>query len=112
MAGYFLGFVIPLILKEAGVKNGLRSLRYQMVATAVIVFVLGIDGLLVIFLNYFGVNIVSWLKGTTIINSILFLVYMVIERRIYTQQYTPKNKRLHEKIEKLEILQSKKVDQK
>ncbi len=104
----FLRYLIPLFVKEAQVKNGLKGLRYELLFTGLIIFFVNTTGIFIIVLRYLGVNIVLATNVVTYFNTIGFLVYALIKLRIYTQRYTPENKLLHEKIEKFEKSEMKK----
>jgi hypothetical protein len=98
----FLAFLIPLFIKEAKVKNGLRTLRYQLLTTGMIIFFVNTSGLLIIVGRYFGMNLVNLTDIVSYINTFGFLIYAIIKIRIYTQQYTPENKLYHAQRERIE----------
>lgn len=104
----FVLFLIPLIVKEAAVKNGLRQLRYEMLMTGAIIFTVNTVGLSIILLRSFDVDTSGIVEVITFINSFGFLAYALVKLKIYTQSYTPEKKRLHEKIAKLEEKELKK----
>lgn len=101
----FLTLIIPLQIKEAGVKNGLRILRKELLFSGIIMFLINTIGLSVIVVNYFfgaaATQIVTPI--ITLLNSVGFLTIALIKLNIYHQQYTPENKRIHTMIAKHEI---------
>lgn len=99
----FAIFLLPLFFKEAGVRNGLRPLRIEMLLAGIIIFFINSIGLLIIVFRYGGFDVTRLSEYVTYFNSIGFLTYALIKWRIYTQNYTPENKSLHEEIHKLEI---------
>lgn len=101
----YAAFVIPLQYKESKVKNGLTTLRHQMLTK-------GILALSVIVIAIFCLSarfIISDLPTLRYIMFIAILVFCfgllgkaIIDYQIYHQQFSPKSKALHEKIDKLE----------
>lgn len=101
----YAAFVIPLQYKESKVKNGLSILRHQMLLK-------GILALVVIVISIFCLTARFIITDVTtlryIITSAIFVFCLgwlgkaIIDYQIYHQQFSPKSKALHEKIEKLE----------
>jgi hypothetical protein len=95
-----LFFFIPLQLKEALVKNGLRKLRLQLLAVGVLLFlenILTVYLLLNILLSSSHQqldNILAQIFNATIAIALSFTFY-----NIYHFQYSDKQKVLHAKIE-------------
>lgn len=94
-------FLIPLQIKEANVKNGLRILRFQLLAGGIILFLTNIFSLafLVLAMDTPQKPLNALLQ---IINAIAFLVLSWIAMTIYRTQYTDEAKAYHAKIDKLE----------
>lgn len=105
----FMGFLLPLFIKEAGVKNGLRLLRYELLFTGTIIFIVNISGLFIILFRYLGFDLGKITDIVTYFNSFAFLAYSLVKLKIYTQRYTPENKALHEKFEKIEYKELEKA---
>lgn len=104
-----LACVIPLQLREAGVKNGLRKLRQQLL-------VKGLLSLAVIVFSIMALTGRSFLPdGLTRFGMITFVMAHAIgilgkayiDYQIYHQQYTEESKRMHEKIDALEKAKAK-----
>lgn len=106
MAGIItISFVIPLQLKEAGVKNGLSTLRKQMLAKGFLHILI----VIVAFLTLTMRHIIADLDVARVMISMLVLFFSLgllgksfIDSRIYRQQYTPESKRFHEEIARKE----------
>ena len=107
----FLTLIIPLQVKEAGVKNGLRLLRKELLLSGIIIFLVNTIGLLTIVIKYFfgDVAVQTSTPIITLFNSIGFLAIGFIKLNIYHQQYTPENKRIHTMIAQHEIPIKKKT---
>lgn len=105
---YFI-IVIKKAHMETGVRNGLIALRVQLLVSALILFVITILGLgfLIIrpFMSQSGFTFVT--NCLSVLNSFGFLIVAWIQHKIYTQQYTPEQKVLHERISKLEVIRIK-----
>lgn len=108
----FLKYLIPLFIKEAGVKNGLKILRYELLFTGLIIFGVNTSGLLIILLRYMGADIRLATDVVTYINTFGFLGYALLKWKIYTQKYSIESKLLHEKIDKLENRELKRLRKK
>lgn len=110
-----LAFVIPLQIKEAKVKNGLKMLRLQMLGS----------GLTIIFLSFVSIIALSipiiFAKRplysqpvepielyrivsvfVVFLHALGFFILSLIKRAMYHQQYSDIYKRLHAKAEELE----------
>lgn len=98
-----LFYCIPLQVREVRVKNGLRTLRWQMLLTGfIILFINGTSIWLlldVIHSNAPQPPVNSFLQ---IINGVAFLVIGIIGTVIYHTQYSEENKKRHEQIDKME----------
>ena len=94
-----LFFVIPLQIKEAQVKNGLAKLRIQL-----LLYGLAMD-IISLLLMYIGYHLFYNIHHLNLVFAILFISVCVfglaiIGYNIYHQQYTLKNIKLHEKIDR------------
>lgn len=105
----FLAFLFPLFIKEAKVKNGLRLLRFELLFTGTIIFLVNTLGLVIIVFRYanYDTRLVS--EVVTYFNTFSLLVYALVKYKIYTFKYAPENKKLHEKLEKIEIRERQKA---
>lgn len=98
-------FVIPLQYQQSKVKNGLASLRRQMLLK-------GVLALIVIILAIFCLSGRFIISDTTILRytiTSMILVFSlgilgkaIIDFQIYHQQYSDKSKQLHQKIDEAE----------
>lgn len=107
-----LAFVIPLQIKEARVKNGLKMLRVQMLGS----------GLTIIFLSIFSIialtiplifadrplysprtepfELYQYISiGVVFFHSLGFLVLALIKRAMYHQQYSDYQKAIHKRVD-------------
>lgn len=98
----FLALLFPLAIKEAKVKNGLKMLRYEMLVTIGVVFFVNTIGLVVIVLDSLNINTDTTIEIITTLNTIAFFVFLMAKRFVYTQHYTPENKHLHERFDRME----------
>lgn len=111
-----VAFVIPLQIKQAGVKNGLRKLRLQLLTK-------GFLALAIIIVSIFSLT-ARWVldDGATLRFAIVVFVMThavgvfgkaIIDYLIYHQQYSQKSKDMHTRIDKLEqgdIAREKRLD--
>lgn len=105
----FMFFLIPLFVKEAKVRNGLKTLRLELLLTGLIIFIINISGLFIILFEYLNYDLKIITELVTYSNSIGFLTYAILKLKSYTQRYTPENKALHVKFEKIENRELKKA---
>lgn len=108
----FITYLLPLFIKEAAVKNGLRVLRLELLFTGSIIFLVNTSGLFIILFRYLGHDLTQITDIVSFFNTFGFLAYALIKLRIYTQKYTPENKALHAKFEKIEAAELKKAEAK
>ena len=107
------GYVIPLQIREANVKNGLRSLRVLMLASGLVMIALNIVSIFVLTSRFFipAGDLYRYLSVfMVLLHAIGFLAFAIIKRKMYRTQYSDKQKELHEKIEVLEDAQEKKAE--
>lgn len=98
-----LFFFLPLQVKEARVQNGLRKLRYQLLAEGLILFltnVLSLYFLFDIFINNTPQKFIN--SGLQILNAFAFLTMSIIAFLIYKQQYTEQSREAHKKLAEIE----------
>ena len=102
----FLVFLIPLLLKEARVQNGLKVLRVELLLTGSIIFLVNTIGLLIIVADFMKLDTAVVSNFVVSFNSIGFLAYALMKIRIYRQHYSQASKKLHEEFAKFESEQS------
>lgn len=98
-------FVIPLQYKESKVKNGLLNLRKQMLIKGLLSFMIIVVTVIALTLRFFVKDpiILRYIITTMIfLHGVGTLGKSTLDLTIYHQQYTPEQKKLHEKIAKLE----------
>jgi len=101
-------FVIPLMFREVKVKNGLRRLRIELLLLGIIIVVINMTTmyyLLLIILHDIpqrNVNVYLQLQNAFSHFLIALLLY-----GIYHNQYSPKNIKRHEKIDRAEKREAK-----
>lgn len=98
----FLAFLIPLIFREAQVKNGLKVLRVELLLTGLLIFLINTVGLLIILFRYLGANVQLATDIISYFNTFGFLAYALIKLKIYTQNYSAESKARHERYDKQE----------
>lgn len=94
-------FLIPLQIKEAEVKNGLRVLRIQLLISGLILFFTNLFSIIFFFITL-DIPQKPLHNSIQTINSLSFLALSLIAQAIYRTQYTDEAKDYHEKIDKLE----------
>jgi hypothetical protein len=98
-------FIIPLQIKQAGVKNGLIRLRKQLLARESINLGIIAISIIVLATRFSGMNIdfIRVTLGVMIFIQALGMMFKAfIDFKIYRQQYSPANILVHEKIAVLE----------
>lgn len=110
-----LAFVIPLQAKFVNVKNGLAVMRKAWIIIGILLFLINTVGLFIIAFKPFLSAFLN--RGLTdvigVFNSVGFLIVAILMYLLWKGQFTPKNIKLHEKIEKQEKKEDKaKVDNK
>lgn len=110
----FLAFIIPLQIKEATVKNGLKKLRIELLATGITIFFVNTVGLILVILKFFvEPSIVQAITDIlTVFNTFGFLGVAILQYNIYHHRYTPEQKELHEKFSRMEITAENKARKK
>lgn len=99
-------FVIPLQIREAGVKNGLRKLRVQLLIYGFTIEGLSIVTIIILSSRYFKTLVDAQVLRLLILllvllHAIAFFGLAIVGWLIYHQQYSDENKEVHEKIEKI-----------
>lgn len=98
-------FVIPLQVKQVGVKNGLRSLREQMLMKGFLSLTVIVASILALTLRYIipDPEILRYVIVTLIlVHAIGMLGKAIIDLKIYHGQYSQESKDLHARIDVLE----------
>lgn len=100
----FLRYIIPLQIKEANVKNGLLILRRELLISGVMLLLINSLGLCIILLRYFVGDTIARIVSevVTLFNSLGLFAVGLIKYQIYHQEYTPENKKKHDRIYELE----------
>lgn len=100
----FIAYLMPLLIREATVKNGLKKLRFELLFTGSLIFIVNTSGLWIIFHRYFigTARLEEITNIITVINTFGFLLYAITMLNVYTHKYTPENKKLHEKFDRIE----------
>lgn len=100
-----LFLVLPLLIKEVSVKNGLIKLRKQMLAEVMLYIVISLLSVILLLGRFiFGASEISRYIIVTLIfiTSLASMFKIIIYRKIYHQTFSNEQKRLHEIIESLE----------
>lgn len=105
----FLAFIIPLQIKQVQVKNGLRKLRYELLTTGIVIFLINTVGLGLVAAKFFvSPEVIQRLTDIlTILNTAGFLTVAIIQFNVYHHRYTPEQKKLHEEFNKMELAAEK-----
>lgn len=102
-------FVLPLQISEAGVRNSLRKLRYQLLGIGCIIIIINVLSLYFLFDILIHETVQKefnvWLQ---ILNALAYLGMAIIGFHIYHQQYTQESKDFHKKVEIMETKRKKK----
>lgn len=106
-------FVIPLQIKQAGVRNGLRLLRKQMLAKGFLALFIAIVSVVVLTLKYLydGDFLPVITTGLVLLHAVGILGKSIIDYEIYHHQYSEESKRLHAKIEAIELGKAKREEE-
>lgn len=100
-----VALVIPLQYKESKVDNGLKVLREQMLMKGKISFGVIVLSIFALTVRFFilDTNILRYIITTMIFSHALCLFSLsYLDYRIYHQQYSDENKRIHTLIEQEE----------
>lgn len=98
-------FIVPLQIKESKVKNGLISLRKNLLYFGFLVIAVGIVSIIALTLPLtpFDGAFRRWVSVVVVaLHAISYLGFSIVGYQIYHTQYSPDVKKLHEKIERLE----------
>lgn len=102
-------FFLPLQIKEAAVKNGLRLLRYELLAGGVLFMLINFPSLYFLFqlMNKSGRQPFTN-SSLQLLNAVGYFAIALLLAIIYRQQFTDEAKRYHDKVSKLEQKDKKK----
>lgn len=97
-------YILPLQIKQAKVKNGLAGLRIFMLAQGSLNLLVGIFLIIALASRFFTEgDTVRYATATIMfVISIAFFTFTLIWVFMYRQQFTPRQVKLHAKIEKEE----------
>lgn len=106
IAAYFYGVVFYRAYKEVGVRNGLITLRKQLLVTAAILFFINTAGMTLLVVRPFATPEMFrvYTDILALVNSGGFFLVAYLLYKIYTQSYTIEQKKLHGQIESMENL--------
>ena len=96
-------FILPLQIKEAGVRNGLARLRIQLLIFGATMFIVNTFSMIIIFsgMSKELPDLDMQHSILQVLNAIGYFILSTIGVLIYNQQYKDENKRLHEEAEKI-----------
>lgn len=114
-----LAFVIPLQIKEAKIKNGLKMLRVQMLGSGLTIIFLSLMSMIALIIPIIFAeqplysNLTRPIEMYQYISIIVvflhatgFLILSLIKRAMYRQQYSDYQKAIHKKVN--DIIQDEK----
>lgn len=107
-----IAFVLPLQFKESGVKNGLVTLRKQLLAKGIFAIVIDIVSIIALTSRYFinDPDISRYVIVTVIfLHAVGQFAKSVIDTKIYHSQYSPENTELHKIAAEIEARRHKKA---
>lgn len=96
--------VLPLQFRQAGVKNGLKKLRDQLLAKGMMTDLVAITSIIALTSRYFIDGELNRIVIVIVILTNAFGTFYksYLDNRIYNQEYTEDNILRHEKIDKFE----------
>lgn len=94
--------IIPLQIREAGVKNGLGKLRILLLIMGFSLFVANTIALWLIFFTFQNLGGSASTRLIQIASALFLLIPAIALYYIYHQQYTPEAKRVHVEVDKQE----------
>jgi len=101
--------LIPLQIKEANVKNGLRILRLQLLIVGITLFVTNVVSIGLIADSIMDVVPASIFNASLqILNSLAILIFSIVLYFIYHNQYSPEAKKVHTEVDKQEKISEQK----
>lgn len=106
-----LMFILPLQIREAKVKNGLRLLRYQLLLFGLILLLINVSSLYFLFHNtnllscYFSCDESISPALFQVVTGLAFFSLSMLGFHMYHTQYTDEAKQIHEQIHELETTQ-------
>lgn len=94
--------MLPLQIREARVNNGLRKLRYELLAYGTIILVLNMCRIYALITYLLGDEVLNPIQAVLlVIGSLGYIALAVIGHIMYQQNYSSENKEVHKKIEEL-----------
>lgn len=97
-----LSQIIPLQVKEAGVKNGLRKLRLMLLVLGISLFIGNLIALWLLFTTNTALNTNVLARFNQILTAIMLLIPSIALYLIYHSQYTPEAKIVHKEVDRQE----------
>lgn len=99
-----LGRVMPKIWAESRVKNGLIDLREALLASGGSALILGIVAVILLLTRYIVPADTFRIIGAILLNvfALVYLVFCLAKDRIYNEQFSQRQKELHERIAAIE----------
>lgn len=99
-----IGVTLPSVVREGNVRNGLRNYRKIFLVSGTALFFLGILTTAILTTRFFLPVEVYRLFGAVVLMlfSTVFCIVAFALRKMYTYNFTPEQKALHEKMEALE----------
>ncbi len=91
--------IIPLGIKEATVKNGLRQLRFQLLVVQIGLLAADLIALWLIFETLEKVKETISTPIIQIISALFLLVPVVALYLVYHNQYTPESREVHRQVD-------------
>lgn len=100
-----VSMVLPLVWKQAKVKNGLRKLRYQMLARQMLGVALSITFVFALTSRFFISGDLNRyiIVCMVLLSSLIILCKTLIDFVAYRQQFTAENISFHAKVEEQEL---------
>lgn len=101
--------VIPLQFKEAGVKNGLKVLREQLLMKGVVSLVVALTSVMALTSRYFLDGEINRyvIVIAIVVNALGIFAKAFLDYRIYHQEYTEVNKQFHARVAEMEAKEKK-----
>jgi dipeptide/tripeptide permease len=101
--------LIPLQIKEANVKNGLRKLRLQLLIVGITLFITNVVSIGLIADSIMDIVPASIFNALLqILNSLAILIFSIVLYLIYHNQYTPEAKKVHTEVDRQEKITERK----
>lgn len=104
-----LSQIIPLQIKEVGVKNGLGKLRILLLILGISLFIGNLIAFWLLVFTRVSLGGSAFTRLTQIGTALFLLIPAIVLYLIYHQQYTPEAKKIHNRVDKAEKKQ-KEID--